>query len=256
MGSNIRTKLTDSFLAASNGFSPDRVVADPELNARFIAECRAGKLTDSALELNHGLLNLRKQGLLAGLRPSKRTIIRNLSDYKFAAEIAVRFLERRDGVTLDAIICDPGLAAEFDRFASEITPGFSPLEYRWAALYLRKQKRLGPELLARIAPPIKVIQVAVPDLQLDTLPVGQGLYVFFDSTATLYVGEASNLRVRLKKHLDHSDNKGLAVWLWEFGPDDLHLEIQVLEPSTSTRVRKALEMELIRSRNAVFNVRR
>jgi hypothetical protein len=56
--------------------------------------------------------------------------------------------------------------------------------------------------------------------------------------------------------LDHSDNKGLARWVWEQGPDELHLEIHVLPDGTPTKVRRALEMEFIRSRESIFNVKR
>ncbi len=63
------------------------------------------------------------------------------------------------------------------------------------------------------------------------------------------------MRVRIKQHLDHSDRKELARWLWENGTEELRLEIQLLEPDTPTRVRKALEAELIRSRDPVFNVK-
>ena len=59
----------------------------------------------------------------------------------------------------------------------------------------------------------------------------------------------------MKKHLDHSDNKELARWLWQNSAADLRLEIQVLAPDTSTRVRKALEAELISSRGPMFNVK-
>ncbi|HKB05039.1 MAG TPA: hypothetical protein VKD90_22640, partial [Gemmataceae bacterium] len=59
---------------------------------------------------------------------------------------------------------------------------------------------------------------------------------------------------RIKKHLDHSDNKGLARWLWENGADDLHLELHILSVDHAARDRKALETELIRSRGPKFNV--
>ena len=70
----------------------------------------------------------------------------------------------------------------------------------------------------------------------------------------VYIGECENLRKRLRKHLDHSDNKGLAHWLWQHGMSDLHLEFHVLPEDTTTRVRKALETELIASRQPTFNV--
>ncbi len=76
------------------------------------------------------------------------------------------------------------------------------------------------------------------------------------SSGALYIGEAENLFKRLKKHLDHSDNKGLARWMWEHGMDDVQLEVQVLAAETKTIVRRALETELIRSRLPLFNVAR
>lgn len=57
-----------------------------------------------------------------------------------------------------------------------------------------------------------------------------------------------------RKHLDHSDNKSLAQWLWQHGASDLHIEFHVLPEGTAARVRKALENELINSRKPTFNV--
>ncbi|NQV25320.1 MAG: GIY-YIG nuclease family protein [Rhodopirellula sp.] len=157
---------------------------------------------------------------------------------------------------MDSLICDPDRVSQFDELAARIAPGYSALEYRWAALSLRKAGRLEPEVAARILPPTKVVNCQVDQLDLNKLPATQGLYLFFDAGELLYVGETENLKSRLKKHLDHSDNKGLARWLWEFGTARLNLEIQILEPTTGSRVRKALELELIRSRQPVFNVKR
>lgn len=248
--------LGEAFEAASDGYSPDRVVADPMLNKSFVSACRSKRIEDSIANLNRSLLNLRKAGGLSGRPRSKRTSFKNQDDYRFAAEMAIRFLERRDQVSLDAVICDPDRVAEFDDRAAKIAPGYSSLEYRWAALSLRKMGRLEPEIAARIVQPTNVILMPVDDVTILELPPAQGLYLFFDADELLYVGETESLRTRIKKHLDHSDNKGLARWLWEFGTSKLNLEIQILEPATASRVRKALELELIRKRNPVFNVKR
>ncbi|MDI6448637.1 GIY-YIG nuclease family protein [Anaerobaca lacustris] len=248
--------ILDAFDVASDGYSADRVVADPELNRRFTAECRQRGLEGSASELNRALLNVRKTGGLAGRPRSKQTHFADEDDYRFAAEIAVRFMERRDGISLDTIICDPEKAAQFDAVSSRIAPGYSPLQYRWAALNLRKSKRLEPELVGRIAPPIDVINVCTSEIVVDELPLSQGLYLFIAAEQLLYVGETENLRKRLKKHLEHSDNRGLARWIWEFGTESLHLEMHILADSIDTRIRRALELELIRSRRPLFNVKR
>jgi predicted GIY-YIG superfamily endonuclease len=165
-------------------------------------------------------------------------------------------LERQKSVTVDEIICDPELVQEFDAMAAQMAPGFTRLQYRWAALNLRKARRLKPELLSRIAPTQKVSLGLVTNLDLVSISSKQGLYVFYDaeSKQTLYIGEATNLRKRLEKHLDHSDIKSLARWLWEHGSKSLYLELHILPPSTATRVRRALEAELIASRHPAFNV--
>src|SRR5690242_6001759 len=102
--------LATALDAASEGYSADRVVAEPELNARFISECRSLGLVAGVAEINRALLNLRKSGALSGRRRSRPTSFTDEAEYRFAAEMAVRFLERRDGVSLDEIVCDPELA--------------------------------------------------------------------------------------------------------------------------------------------------
>jgi site-specific DNA-methyltransferase (adenine-specific) len=251
----VKAKIIAAFESARNGDSVDRVVADPELNALFITECRRQGVEAAEATLNRALLNLRKAGHLRGIK-SRSTSLGDDDAYRFAAEMAARHMERRDGVTLDDIICDPALAAEFDRLAGSISPGYSSLQYRWAALNLRKARGLVPELLARVAPPKLVVSIPVHGLQVASLPSEQGLYLFFTATECLYVGEAESLRNRIAKHLDHSDSKGLARWLWDQGSAELFLELQVLDPSTTQKVRRALERELIRGRNPAFNISR
>jgi excinuclease UvrABC nuclease subunit len=96
---------------------------------------------------------------------------------------------------------------------------------------------------------------AISGLDVASIVAEQGVYLFLGPAATLYIGEAENLRKRIAKHLDHSDNKGLARWLWDQGIEGAHLELRVLSPDTPTRVRRALEAELIRSRQPLFNIK-
>lgn len=251
----MKDEILQAFHHARQGFSPDRVVADPELNRTYLRECDRLGLGSDAAKLNQSLLNLRKRGALRGLS-SRRTLLKDQPGYRFAAEMAARFLERAHEITVDQMICDPQFAEQFDEIARTIVPGGTPLDYRWAALNLRKQQQLKPEVLARVARPEKVLRLQVAGLSLGTVPQGSGLYLFYSSQATLYVGEADNLQNRIRTHLDHSDNKMLARWLWEFGDASLHLELQVLDKSITQRIRRALELELIRSRQPLFNIRR
>jgi site-specific DNA-methyltransferase (adenine-specific) len=188
-----------------------------------------------------------------GLR-SKKTTFSDQHEYTFASEIAIRFLERRDAVTLDDVICDPRQAAEFDEIAARIAPGYSAFRYRWAALSLRKNRGLEPEPIGRAIQPLSVVQKRADEVVLDDVPTSQGLYIFVAGSECIYVGEAQNLRNRLKTHLEHSDNRGLARWLWEHGPEAVFLEWQTLPEATRTTTRRAMECELIHSRKPVFNV--
>jgi hypothetical protein len=250
----MKAAIRNAFQAVRDGYAADRVVADPVLNELFVAQCARLGLDATVCELNRALLNLRKGGHLTGHPSSRKTSFADEDEYRFACEIAVRFLEQRDQINLDEIICDPEKAAEFDGLAGRISPGFSPLQYRWAALNLRKRRSLRPEIIAHGLPPQTVTVTALEDLRVDDVAVDQGTYVFYERNQTLYVGEAINLRKRIRKHLDHSDNKGLARWLWDHGTDQMFLELHVLDAGVTTRVRRALEAELIKSRRPVFNV--
>lgn len=247
-------QIKDAFQETSDGWSVDRVIADAEMNAHFIPACRRRGLGDPAVDLNMMLMNARKRGGFS--RCTRRTTVRNPDAYRFGAEIAIRSLERKHRITLDRVLCDPVMAREFDSIASAIAPGFTSLEYRWAALGLRKTSRLKPEIIGRAVPTQVFGPYAVAEFDLQRVPTEQGVYIISSLEKTLYVGEAKNLQTRLKKHLDHSDNKFLARYLWESGSEQILIEYRVLPAGTRTDVRKAVEIELIRSRRAEFNVQR
>jgi hypothetical protein len=252
----VKNKIFIAFREVNCGFSTDRVVADPSLNAEFIKRCESIGIKAAPVELNLALLNLRKAGLLKGQPKSIKTSFRDSGSYRFASEIAARYIEKRDSITLDRIICDPNIAVAFDALAASIAPGYLPLQYRWAALNLRKARSLRPEFLSHIVRPVTVSVAAAEALNETDLPSAQGLYIFYSATDTLYVGEDSNLRKRVAKHLDHSDNKSLAHWFWSNGFKDVHLELQTFADDTTTKVRKALEAELISTRHPLFNIQR
>src|SRR5215204_5880779 len=110
----MRETVRDAFLAVRAGRSPDVVIADPDLNEEFLRECRARGLSDPPVVLNQCLLNPRKSSDLKDLK-SRRVVLTDQENYRFASEIAVRFLERRDQLTLDQILCDPARASDFDK---------------------------------------------------------------------------------------------------------------------------------------------
>jgi hypothetical protein len=124
----MKSVIVEALDEVCQGYSPDRVVADPELNSQFVAACRKRGLADNVAELNRALFNLRKRRELRGRPRATRTSFADQTNYQFAAEMAIRFIERRDSVSLDDVICDPSRASEFDRLAADISRGYSPIQ--------------------------------------------------------------------------------------------------------------------------------
>jgi site-specific DNA-methyltransferase (adenine-specific) len=251
----VKALILKAFLEVRRGYSADVIIADPAINLKFIETCRRLGATLTPFELNHGLFNLRRSRELEEFPTTNRVRLKNQDEYRFAAEIAARYLERREGTSLDRIICDPNLATEFDRLAQEIAPGFSAFEYRFTALSLRKRRGFRPEIVSRVIPATQVSVLHVAKLDITQVPKSQGIYIFFfKKEGVLYLGEAKDLRERIRKHIDHSDRKELARWLWDYGSDDLYVEIHVLPAGTKSVERKAVELELIKSRKPRFNI--
>ena len=146
--SDLRRGIIAAFLATRDGFSADRVIADPEINWRFVEMCRRLGLPGNASSWNHFLMNIRKSGSLREQLPSKRTTFskEEMDKYSFACEIAVKNLCEERNTTLDRILCDPSMALEFDQAVRSIVPEtvlniLTSIKMRWTALYFRKKMR-------------------------------------------------------------------------------------------------------------------
>ena len=63
----MREVVREAFLAVRGERSPDVVLADPDLNQRFLRECQNRGLLQPPAILNQCLLNLRKSSDLQGI---------------------------------------------------------------------------------------------------------------------------------------------------------------------------------------------
>ena len=201
--------LLDAFRNTNEGYSLDRVVADPALNSALANKCRSLGLPGEPRAWNHALFNLRKRGRLADIPTKRPTKIdwMECDEFLFASEIAWKTMVDKGHGSLDEILCDPMLAAEFDNVAASFAPSFEPLQYRWAALKLRKMAqaartrakafsgrgdRYVPGEFGEPAPAFRKAWGDVPE--------ASGLYLVTrgEDEQSLYVGEAFNLRGRLQ----------------------------------------------------------
>lgn len=201
-------KLARAYADVFDGYATDRVVVDPILDKRFLRRCRELGLVETDYHLNHALYDIRKSGKAELPACTKRTQFDDLDKFRFASEIAVRIIQRTEGVTLDRILCDPALAIKFDTEARRLTEESSSLKLRWAALNLRKTHRLQPVDLT--APKYELISVGpVRTVNLADVPALKGTYVFYDFKRPIYAGETDNVRDRIRMHIE----KGLASWI-------------------------------------------
>ncbi|WP_298867911.1 DNA methyltransferase [uncultured Gimesia sp.] len=202
---NQEQAIITAFQKASDGFSVDRVIADPVLNASFIDECSVQSLSGRPVDWNLELLALRKTGDFAQLRSSKReqVSLTKMDLYEFASEIALRRMMDMGYSSLDHILCDPYAASRFDDFARSLAPGFKSFDYRWAALRIRKQAhtwRVSSEKYVSFKKKSK--RFDLDDNKFKGIPKSPAVYLLKSGSSNslpLYIGETFNLMDRASR---------------------------------------------------------
>jgi len=254
---DIRQTVVQCYLRAHSGYSTDMVLVRDDLRDAFL-DCIRNCSTLSDEDALWILLNIRKS---ANLGPVTTKRVRFSHDeYRHASEIAARLLEDRYDLTLDRVLCNEGKRQEFDRIATGVCPEVEPIQLRLAALGLRKARKLQPEYFKQLDRRKTVLELSANEIlaQPSKVPPAPGIYLIRDQhEGYLYVGEASNLRTRVSKHLDHSDRKHLAQYLWANGLDSIEIELHVFAPDSDARLagyRRAYEAQMIQSRNPKFNI--
>jgi DNA modification methylase len=208
--------LIRAYESVYDGYSLDRVLADPDLGSELARRCYEIGLPGAPKDWNRLLMKLRKVGKLQF--PVRKRTEFSWSDYDeflFSSEIA--WSEMKASGSLDDILCDPDLAKAFDEIARSLAPGFTPLQYRWGALTLRKKSktaRVRSEFFANLSldqfQPDRLLREWKDDEDSLNSP---GLYLIGgDSRQQItYVGSALNLLKRLSTQfagaqLDHWEN--------------------------------------------------
>ncbi|MDA7980630.1 MAG: site-specific DNA-methyltransferase [Pirellulales bacterium] len=236
--------LLEAFQAEHQGYSVDRLVADPELNAGFVSRCQQLGLVGDARSWNALLFRLRKAGKLAHIETVRRTSFEwaDCDAYFFASEIALRLmLDGRQANSLDEILCDPALAMEFDEIAHRFAPGFSPLEYRWAALKLRKEANNARTRGAQLKFPKSRFERDREPLvswDIEKAPDEHGVYLLAVPGAgragkTLYAGETLNLRERLSNHRSADGLKELSTHC-SVSVEEIHVQSVSIQSANAT----------------------
>jgi hypothetical protein len=250
--------VVKAFMAVRNARgdngSSDLYVADPNRNAVFIHECRRHGIKASEYSINKKLFYARKNGYLKGL-DSDRTSI-NYERQAFACEFAATELRYKLGATVDDILCDPGTATEFDSIAGRITPGLTPLEYRWAILGIRKAagRSVKEVLPAGYKMPAFSHSFRLVTDAINRVPDTSGIYLLFERQRLLYTRATEDLRMGLELHRAPTVLGAITEKLWKPKPENFIVNYEVIEEKKAFL--HAVEKRLVDERHPLFNVSR
>jgi site-specific DNA-methyltransferase (adenine-specific) len=230
--------LTSLLLAAYkktyDGYSLDRVIADRKINSNFLDACREAQLPGGPADWNRWMFRLRKSGKLAHIPTLNRTQFdwRECDGFIDAAEIAWRLTAKtRDHLSLDEVLCNPELAELFDSNARRFAPHHDSLQYRWAALMLRKRAKAARE--QQLAHLDFDKEVKLRSLDVEQYAGVPGIYLLETAKRQpLFVGWTFDLKQRFRRSL--LDQQARAAWEHESlvgNLDDLRLRTIRLQPN-------------------------
>jgi len=136
----VSKQIVRAFEEIRKGYPLDRVLADPPHAEKLFKRCRQLDVKGSDYAIAMRLLRLRKSPTKS-LRLAKLPVPkekRNFAPYSFAAEMAASQIKYRYGASIDDMLAYPEIGREFDELCEKLHPGMTSLDYRLAALHIRK----------------------------------------------------------------------------------------------------------------------
>lgn len=212
--------VKQAYIACNQGMSTDRLSCDTEAVARFVQACWKLGAQATQFELLWSLFGARKANKIGKVPGVERASVprAELERYLWASEIALRIIQdeayfhRQVFVSLDKILCHPRLASEFEAVARRLAPGYKSLDYRWAALTIRKsqQRSVSNAVAARATfEPLGLME----DVRASSIPSAPGLFWLNSNDRDLLVGRSDNLRNQFEQLMQTPDGG------WRMVPD-------------------------------------
>jgi len=249
-------RVKQAFIEVRQGRCPEYVICDSDLNEQFLSVARRLGITGSDAEINSALMNLRKQNRLKDCPTTQRKRPDPERDkYINAVANVVRLVERQFQKSVDDVICDPILRAQFTALITFVKPDVPAFEAEYAALSLRKANKLKPEPVGQVIRAVGSRLIALVDLeaQLSKLPTKPGVYIFFDEEITLYAGKADSLRARISDHVSTWAFRDLVKQIKDKRRPPAFAVYHELPVAITAKELAAYELELIRSRSPLHN---
>jgi site-specific DNA-methyltransferase (adenine-specific) len=233
--------------------STELYIADPQRNAEFVAKCRELGIQASEYAINKRLMYARKNNYLPNLESVKTSF--DYEDYAFASEFAATELKYKIGASIDDILCDPGLASEFDSIAKKLAPGFTSLQYRWAILSIRKAGR-HQKLKPSFEMPKLTHQFWLMKDPLESLPLVNGVYILYEREKALYARSTVSLRHGVAQHRKPQLLNAIVDKLWQPNVDNFLVSYATLPDKSPKSLLLPIEKRIVEEKRPIFNVPR
>lgn len=266
LGPSADSLIERAFIETRQGFPIDRVLADPALTQQFLARCQQLGLNAPPTAINRRLFQFRKNSGLYGVtipRATKRSEHRDYSPYLFAAEMAIVQMKYRFGASVDDILVDLDIGTEFDRIASGLVPGWNPVDYRLAALHVRKsrhyercEKKLFESLRIKKIERKLVEYGPVGSLKTQAIKEQHGILALIERDENerfLYVIESRSVQDSAKPFLNQTLFDVLANAFWSPSVNQIHLGIYGVGDHYAKASASLWEKRIIFDKTPVFN---
>jgi len=246
------------------GLAVDRFLADPTRAKRLTTLCRKLGLKKPPAAINRRLLALRKQPGGRVFKPTtvvepRRDLMKRFGPAVEAAMTKIRVLK---GASVDDLLADVVLGAEFESLAKRMIAGGSPEDYRLCALHVRKNRHLDRNERSLfesidLKHALNTMRTLEPDLQSESSrreTDEPGIVLLTECGRPLYLSRFDSMKLgaqllhqaKLSTHL-LADSK-----FWKAAPEATLIRF-VPASTVSDAPLRLYELRLIQELNPAFN---
>lgn len=252
-------KIIEAFKKIHRGYSVDRVLADPDLARQFDELAQALGVDAPPASINRRLLRIRKAGQLKVETTNEEK--RDLHRFLIPAELAFAQLTYIYEASYDDLLADPEIGAAFDALALKIGRGGSIVDYRLAALHLRKnirsRRREEGEKLANVGVTdlMRRWRVLGPfaEIVLSDVPEEEGIFALSEPDRYLYLTRYPNVREGVELFQDPVVLATVGNRFWTPSLENISLQL-IRQEETSGVTLRLLELKSLEIYQPIFNL--
>jgi hypothetical protein len=251
--------IIEAFKSIHGGYSVDHVLADPALAGRFVALAQELGVNAPPVLINRRLLRIRKAGQL-GVKTTVEDR-RDLHMCLIPAELAFAQLTYRHDASYDDLLADPEIGAAFDALALKIGQGGDVVDYRLAALHLRKNirsrradegKKLANFGISDLTPRWRALG-PIARVRQDEVPEAEGIFALSEPNRYLYLTKYPNMREGVELFRNPAMLAAVGNSFWTPSLDSISLQLIHRENASGVTLR-LLELKSLEVYRPIFNL--